>query len=633
MPLNAAFQTDDLDAFDSDCDEAPGAQAILTAHLSCVQNNTSSDQQNAMIMSVFDAISDQVAKCTADNLKHKELDASLTAKLKGYKERVKQFEERQNVDLNNREKFIESQMNDIIMSKNVKFAAFQKEIDTLKFTLSKHEKENASLITKIDALKKKSKEMEDKYIDEAIDLEKQLENIIYKLRLSNPILEQPIVQPTPVKTEAPRKLPKELFNDFDKGLNFEINEVKTVFEQMEVVVDQCFVDKKYINIEKKELILDTKRLLEHIICQDVMNVVMHAIVLPENDNCLAHDNFSNEPLKCKNDHLMKLLISQDIVHTAVNSLTAINDYKCMEKSFVDEYNETLELKAKLAKKIEKEFFISNELQAQLKEKNVSIDNLKKHITNLKGKTNVECAETVNKSNVVTSTVYKLDLHPLPPRIKNNREAHLDYLKDSCARVYLNDVNDRVKSKSVKSVKSNKKESRTYRTLVPGLRLLQAYDRAALSSHQLYLEVAFQKHTCFVQNLEGVDLISESRDKNLYTISLDDIVKVLSDLSVWIYQKSQENSQKRANTDTGKGRAQKKPKIQSLIKTRGKHKLRGENDYSSEAQQDGKFKNVISRALIGSLKLEGHVAMNKAQGEVGFTLLSLTQLAQAVTSKE
>ncbi|GJU87884.1 reverse transcriptase domain-containing protein [Tanacetum coccineum] len=51
-----------------------------------------------------------------------------------------------------------------------------------------------------------------------------------------------------------------------------------------------------------------------------------------------------------------------------------------------------------------------------------------------------------------------------------------------------------------------------------------------------------------------------------------------------------------------------------LKTRGKHKLRGENDYSSEAQQDGRVKNVISRALIGSLKLEGHVAMKKAQGE-------------------
>ncbi|GJR09254.1 integrase, catalytic region, zinc finger, CCHC-type containing protein [Tanacetum coccineum] len=39
-----------------------------------------------------------------------------------------------------------------------------------------------------------------------------------------------------------------------------------------------------------------------------------------------------------------------------------------------------------------------------------------------------------------------------------------------------------------------------------------------------LEVAFQKNTCFIRNLEGVDLLFESRDTNLYTISLDDMLK-------------------------------------------------------------------------------------------------------------
>ncbi|GJT03820.1 integrase, catalytic region, zinc finger, CCHC-type containing protein [Tanacetum coccineum] len=39
-----------------------------------------------------------------------------------------------------------------------------------------------------------------------------------------------------------------------------------------------------------------------------------------------------------------------------------------------------------------------------------------------------------------------------------------------------------------------------------------------------LEVAFQKNTCFIRNLEGVDLLSGSRDINLYTISLDDMLK-------------------------------------------------------------------------------------------------------------
>ncbi|GJU87952.1 integrase, catalytic region, zinc finger, CCHC-type containing protein [Tanacetum coccineum] len=39
-----------------------------------------------------------------------------------------------------------------------------------------------------------------------------------------------------------------------------------------------------------------------------------------------------------------------------------------------------------------------------------------------------------------------------------------------------------------------------------------------------LDVAFWKNTCFIQNLEGVDLLSGSRDTNLYTISLDDMLK-------------------------------------------------------------------------------------------------------------
>ncbi|GJZ64785.1 retrovirus-related pol polyprotein from transposon TNT 1-94 [Tanacetum coccineum] len=36
--------------------------------------------------------------------------------------------------------------------------------------------------------------------------------------------------------------------------------------------------------------------------------------------------------------------------------------------------------------------------------------------------------------------------------------------------------------------------------------------------------AFRKNTCFIRNLEGVDLLSGSRDTNLYTISLDDMLK-------------------------------------------------------------------------------------------------------------
>nr|GEX52532.1 integrase, catalytic region, zinc finger, CCHC-type, peptidase aspartic, catalytic [Tanacetum cinerariifolium] len=38
-----------------------------------------------------------------------------------------------------------------------------------------------------------------------------------------------------------------------------------------------------------------------------------------------------------------------------------------------------------------------------------------------------------------------------------------------------------------------------------------------------LEAAFRKHTCFVHNLQGVDLLSGSRETNLYTLSIGDMM--------------------------------------------------------------------------------------------------------------
>nr|GEU65709.1 retrovirus-related Pol polyprotein from transposon TNT 1-94 [Tanacetum cinerariifolium] len=38
-----------------------------------------------------------------------------------------------------------------------------------------------------------------------------------------------------------------------------------------------------------------------------------------------------------------------------------------------------------------------------------------------------------------------------------------------------------------------------------------------------LEVAFRQHTCFIRNLDGVDLLTDSRGNNLYTLSLQDMM--------------------------------------------------------------------------------------------------------------
>ncbi|GJV44341.1 putative nucleotidyltransferase, ribonuclease H [Tanacetum coccineum] len=375
IPLNAAFHTDDLDAYDSECDDISSAKAVLMANLSSygsyvlseylqetqnaiVQDTNSSAQQDAMIMSVFEQMSNQVKI----DLENKLVNKSLTAELERYKERVKTFKQRLNVDLISQQAFW--------------------------------------------------------------------------LPLSNPKTEQLAVTQTPIEIEVPKELPKVVkvrttpntitkrswgfkhakkvfkdevipfrnslrasFKDFENGLHSELNEVKTVFNQMEAAVEQYSLDKKYFDIQKKELSLDNDRILDHIICQEVMNIVMHNNSVPvnmfsANHKCLVDGNLESEWLKQENDHLFELLLSQDIVHICVNSLATLINYAKMEQDYIDEYNENLVLKAELAKK------------EQMVEKDA----------------------TLNKAKVIAPGMFKLDLEPLSPKVLKNRDAHIDYIK-------------------------------------------------------------------------------------------------------------------------------------------------------------------------------------------------------------
>nr|GEY54418.1 hypothetical protein [Tanacetum cinerariifolium] len=69
---------------------------------------------------------------------------------------------------------------------------------------------------------------------------------------------------------------REYFQLFDKGLTKEINNLKEVFNQMETEVNKCSVKRKYIKIEKKELFIENDHLLKNIICQEVMYTAMHS---------------------------------------------------------------------------------------------------------------------------------------------------------------------------------------------------------------------------------------------------------------------------------------------------------------------------------------------------------------------
>ncbi|GKC31109.1 integrase, catalytic region, zinc finger, CCHC-type containing protein, partial [Tanacetum coccineum] len=228
-PTSAAYQADDLDAYDSDCDELNSAKIALMANLSrngsdaltevlnpdnltydllnqseqimtsseqsndvsqseteitsdsniipysqylseaqqeTVQNSNSSAQQDVMIISMFEQLTTQVTHCTNVNLEYKSANQALTTELDRYKEEVKDLKEMQNVENG-------------FSGSNEQYA----EIVRLKQNLFEQVQEKDSLMKTVSELKNELKSEENRNIDREIALEKkikQLDNIIFK---------------------------------------------------------------------------------------------------------------------------------------------------------------------------------------------------------------------------------------------------------------------------------------------------------------------------------------------------------------------------------------------------------------------------------------------------------------------
>ncbi|GKD22741.1 hypothetical protein Tco_1224444, partial [Tanacetum coccineum] len=234
----------DLDAYDSDCDDVSNAKAILMANLSTygsvisevphsepyhndmntqsshalqdfketpvfnfTDNKITSDsniilysqyfqetqqatvqdtnfhaQQDLMILSVVKRMLEQMINHVNnwEKANKEKNNESLTAELERYKERVKTFKQRLNIDLSTRKKMIDSQMDDMIKEK----LALKQQIDSLEQNLSNQIKEKESLLQTFTFFKNESNEKESKYMDKKIDLEKkikELDNIVYKV--------------------------------------------------------------------------------------------------------------------------------------------------------------------------------------------------------------------------------------------------------------------------------------------------------------------------------------------------------------------------------------------------------------------------------------------------------------------
>ncbi|GJR25054.1 hypothetical protein Tco_0973581 [Tanacetum coccineum] len=200
---NAAYQADDSDTYDSNCDEINTTKVALMANLShygsdalsevhnhdnvnndmtnqVVQAMPSSEQSNVVNHSETEITSDsniipysqyliesqQVAVQNSNSsAQQDDLILSVIEQLKPkYKEQVKVLKEGQNVDLKSQDNVSDS-------------CAQSVEIDHLKRTLSEHLKEKESLLQTVTLLKNDFKKEESRNLDREIALEKQIKHL------------------------------------------------------------------------------------------------------------------------------------------------------------------------------------------------------------------------------------------------------------------------------------------------------------------------------------------------------------------------------------------------------------------------------------------------------------------------
>ncbi|GJW72651.1 hypothetical protein Tco_0129568 [Tanacetum coccineum] len=286
---NAAYQAYDLDAYDSDCDEISTAKAVLMANFSsygsdvlnqsfqemlyfepshfvehleneihsdsniipysqyqiesqnaAVQDTNSSTQQDALILSMFEQLLNQVTNCNKVNNDNLITNETLSAKIERYKERVKLLEERLNVDLVKELDNIVCKMGQsaqtvhmltkpqVFYDNNLKQAlGFQNP-----FYLKKAQQIRPMLYDG-NVIAKETNVISIADSEETLMLEEESRSKML-LKQSDPMVLE-------------KKTLKDIFDVFNKDLLNEVAEVQTVFNQMEAAVQQCSVDKQYNN--------------------------------------------------------------------------------------------------------------------------------------------------------------------------------------------------------------------------------------------------------------------------------------------------------------------------------------------------------------------------------------------------
>nr|GEW73218.1 hypothetical protein [Tanacetum cinerariifolium] len=468
---NAAYKDDDLDAYDSDCDELNSAKIALMANLyhygfdNLAENSNLLALQDDLILSVIEQLKTQVVNCTKINHDNKQVNELLTAELERYKNQERVLKEQQNND-----------------KASVSYEQ-SLEIKTLKHTLSDHLKEKESLEQKITLLKKDFQKEESLQPEEPnlsasttiVAVPKELPKVslvnssLKKLKLHLASFDMVVKERTTATaiTEGTWgfehtkacfrddiipfvKALKDLFNLFDQFWIDELSEVQQVFKQMEQAVKQhicehcvtieselkkdfiqkdCFetLFQKYNTLEKHCISLEVDNQLKQEISQ------RNTLVSPESAPTFA-ELFKINDLKAqaqaKDTVILKLREKLHSLNGNVN-----------ERKVKREVEEIETLNIELDHKVTKPVAENEHLKQTYKQ-------LYDSIKSLRVRSKEQCDDLINKVNLMSAEVSDLNASlqekvlvitalkdtisnlkgKKAPKLRKNRTTHTDYIR-------------------------------------------------------------------------------------------------------------------------------------------------------------------------------------------------------------
>nr|GEV67044.1 retrovirus-related Pol polyprotein from transposon TNT 1-94 [Tanacetum cinerariifolium] len=414
---NAAYQADDLDAYDSDCDKINSTKIALMANLSHygsdnlaevhnpdnVTNNVIDQdftaQQDALILSVIKQLKTQVVNWTKINQDNENVNEILTAELERYKDQVRILKEGNNVD------------------KASDSCAQSLEMDNLKNTLSGHLKEKGIFTTNAEQVfwSQNSVNSEEPNLSTRptiVEVPKELPKVsmvnssLKKLKFHLASFDV-VVKERTIATAITKgtwgfehtkscfrdeiipfvKALKNLFNSFDQFLIDELSAVQNVFNQIEQAIEQYRIEKNRFQDKMKDVLKENERHLEQAISTDIVNIVVNANV-----------NYVCETVnKCERCVTLETELQRDFIKKECYD-KLFKQYTSLEKNCI-----SLEVDTQLEQEIFQrnnsfsqqsvlsfdQLFKINDLKAQSEEKDTIIMKLKERIKSLIGEKNQE----------------------------------------------------------------------------------------------------------------------------------------------------------------------------------------------------------------------------------------------------